>query len=243
LILISGTALGSSTFKASKKSLTGKLVGAAALLTFVSTGCLAAQAQTRAPRRESSANRKNRIQRTIEETYTHRWEVGGGAGYLRFQPGEFKKQNNNITFWGSALYSLNPKLGIVGMAGGAFGSAYIGNVTPTAVNPQIQNYDFLAGPSYRIVRKEKFSVSAYGAGGIGWGRFSTGPKDFPATSVGLWPSGFAPAFSAGVNLDYNLFPNLSARITPNYLGTTYGSTIQNGKGLNFGLVYRFGHIK
>ena len=34
-------------------------------------------------------DRKARIARTIEATYSHRYEVAGGGGYFRFQPGDF----------------------------------------------------------------------------------------------------------------------------------------------------------
>jgi opacity protein-like surface antigen len=238
LNLISGMKFGFFEMGFASKSL--KVATVLALVGFT----LTAGAQAAKPRRrESNQNRQNRIQRTIKETYTQRWEVGGGPGLVRFRSGEFKQRNNEISFWTSALYSVTPKLGLLAMGGGEFGSAKLGNGTPTSVNPQIQEFDFMAGPSYRIVSKEKFGVSAYGVGGVGYGRFSTGPKDFPATTVGLWPSGTAAAFSVGVNLDYHFYPNLSARITPNYLGTTFGNTIQNNKGLNIGLVYRFGHIR
>ncbi len=198
---------------------------------------------SRRPRRETNANRRARIARTIDDTYSHRWEVGAGGGYLRFRSGEYKQQNNEVTFWTSGMYSLTPKLGVIGLAGGGFGSAKLNDTAVNAVNPQIQNYDFLAGPSFRLVRREKFAVSLYGAGGAGYGRFSTGPKDFPSTTVGLWPSGTAAAFSAGLNLDYNFYPNLAVRLNPNYLGTLYGSSTQNSKGVNFGLVYRFGRVR
>ena len=202
-----------------------------------------AQQNAHRTRRESNANRKARIERTINETYSHRWEVGGGPGVLRFRSGEYKQQNNEIAFWTTAQYSFTQPLGVVVMATGGFGSAKLGNNAEDAVNPQIQNYAFVAGPQYRFIRKERFSVSGYVAGGLAYGRFSTGPKDFPPTVVGLWPSGYDGAFTAGLNLDYNFYPNLSARITPNYMATTFGGQVQNNKGVNVGVVYRFGRIR
>jgi hypothetical protein len=216
--------------------------GIAFLLLSVCAGSASAQGVRRS-RRESNANRRARIARAINDTYGHKWEVGGGGGFLRFRSGQYKQQNNEVTFWSSAMYSLTPKLGVIGLVGGGFGSAKLGNNDFNATNPQIQNFDFMAGPSYRVLAKEKYAVSVYGAGGAGYGRFSTGPKDFPPATVGLWPSGTAAAFSVGANIDYNLYQNLAVRITPNYLGTTYGSTIQNSKGLNVGVIYRFGHMR
>ena len=37
------------------------------------------------------------------------------------------------------------------------------------------------------------------------------------------------------------YPNIAFRIAPSYLGTTYGSKIQNSLGFEMGIVYRFGH--
>ena len=91
-----------------------KNVAAVLLAAIMASGAGAAQAQsTHRTRRESNANRKARIARTIQETYSHRWEVGGGGGYLRFRSGENLQRNNQITWdtWGQ--YNLSPKLGIV----------------------------------------------------------------------------------------------------------------------------------
>lgn len=211
-------------------------------LSAVTCGTATAQSAHRT-RRESNANRQARIARTIRDTYTRRWETGGGGGYLRFRSGQYKRQNNEVTFWGSALYGLTPRLGVLGMATGAFGSARLNNTVQNANNPQIQQYSFMAGPSYRVVAKDKYAISVYGTGGVAQGRFSTGPKDFPPQDVGLWPSGYVGSFGAGINLDYNLYPNLALRVTPTYLGTTFGGTVQNSKGVNLGLVYRFGRIR
>lgn len=222
-------------------------IAAAALMGFMVLGCLGtphAEAQkARRSKRESNANRRARVARTIEETYGHRWEVGGGGGFLRFRPGKFKQQNNEVTFWASTMYALNPKLGIVAIGEGGFGNAKLGNNSQNAVNPQIQHYAFLAGPSYRFLAHQHYTISAFAAGGAAKGRFSTGPKDFPPVVVGLWPSDLRPAFSAGVNLDYNLSPNLAFRITPTYLGTTFGGELEQNKGLNVGVIYRFGNKK
>ena len=195
-------------------------------------------------RRESTANRKARIARTVAATYGHRFEVGGGGGYMRFEPGKFLQQNNEITFWASTLYALNPKLGIAGEVRGAYGSAKIGNTIYNLPNkPQISEYSFLAGPSYRFVGKEKWSVSAFGEGGMGLGKFAGDSKGLTAADLGLWTGDYAGAFSAGLHVDYNVGPSLAVRFTPNYLGTFYGGSFQHSKGFDIGLVYRFGKLK
>jgi hypothetical protein len=207
----------------------------------------AAQQNAHRNRRETTATRKARIARTIEETYSHRWEVGGGGGFERFRSGQYQQQDNQVTFWASTLYSINPKLGVVGDVRGAYGHAKLTNPLPSGnylgFSPQISEYNFMAGPSFRFVRKEKFSASVFGEGGIGLGKFAGDSKGLTAADIGVWTGDFAPSFSAGVNLDYNLFPNLAVRVTPNYLGSTFGNGVQNTKGLNIGVVYRFGKIK
>ena len=82
-------------FRLSVKCVTGVLLAG-----LLATGAVAAEAQTttRRTRRESSANRKARIARTIAETYGHRYEVAGGGGYLRFQSGA-PQRNNEVTFF------------------------------------------------------------------------------------------------------------------------------------------------
>jgi len=110
-----------------------KRVAGVLLAGLMASGAVAVQAQvTHRTRRESSANRKARIARTIAETYSHRWEVGGGGGYLRFQSGSILQKNNEVTFWMTGTYFLNPKLGIIGDVRGAYGNAKIGNNTNTA---------------------------------------------------------------------------------------------------------------
>lgn len=206
--------------------------------------CIEAQSMHRT-RRESSANRKARIERIIEETYGHRNEVSGGGGFLRFRAGQQIKKNNEVTFYVNDTYFLNPKLGIVGDVHGAYGNAKIGNTFVNIPNPQISEYTFTAGPSYRFYARQKTAVSVFGTGGVAYGKFSEGSKAIPSTDIGIWADAWRPAFTAGVNFDYNFYPNLAVRFTPTYIGTTFtspqGGTIQNNLGFNIGLVYRLGH--
>lgn len=222
-------------------------VTAVALVAFFLTLSFAGAQNTRPARRETTANRKARIQRTIAETYGHRWEVGGGGGYLRFRPGQYLQRSNEITFWASTMYALNPKLGVIGEVRGAYGTAKIGNILPSgntlSYNPKVSEYSFMAGPTYRFVSNEKYAVSGFVEGGAGIGKFAGDSKGFTAANIGVWTGDYAASFSAGLNLDYNFYPNLALRVTPNYLGTTYGGTLENSKGVNLGIVYRFGQPK
>ena len=217
-------------------------------------------------RRETNATRLARIQRTVQDTYSHRYEVIGGGGYLRFQSGDFTKKNNEVS-WATALnYYLNPKLAIVGDARGSFGDAHQQQPLffPNIARPQINEYTFMGGASYRFYAKEKLAVSVQALGGTGWGLFSGGAKGLTGNDVGLWNDGLRPAFSLGVSADYNIYPNLAVRFTPTWVGTNFagtktavgtytingitttdfnganGSTIQSNIGFNIGVIYRFG---
>lgn len=219
-----------------------------ATLAALATSSPAARAQSvHRTRRESTASRKARVQRTIAQTYGHRWETAGGGGYLRFRSGPYLQQNNELTFWASTMYSLTPQLGVVGEVRGAYGNAKIGNVLPGGntlpYNPKISQYSFMAGPSYRFRMREKYSVSAFAEGGVGLGKFAGDSKGLTAADIGVWTGDYAAAFTVGANLDYNLYPNLSLRVSPSYLGTTYGGTFEHSKGVNAGVVYRFGKVR
>ncbi len=194
---------------------------------------------------ETNATRRARIARTTEDTYSHRYEVFGGGGYLRFRSGEYLRRNNEIS-WATALnYYFNRKFAVVGDARGSFGNAHaLTNNEFGVYNPQINEYMFMGGVSYRFVAKEKFAVSAQGLAGVGWGIFSGGSKGIPGSYLGLWNDGLRPAYSLGVSADYNLYPNLALRFTPTWVGTNFvgpkGSTIQDNIGFNLGVIYRFG---
>ncbi len=200
--------------------------------------------ETRA-RHETNATRLARIQRTTEETYSHRYEIFGGGGYLRFRSGEYLRRNNEIS-WATAFnYYFTHKLAVVGDARGSFGNAHaLTNNQYGVYNPQINEYMFMGGVSYRFVAKEKFALSAQGLAGTSWGIFSGGSKGIPGTDLGLWESGLRPAFSVGLSGDYNVTPNLALRVTPTWVGTNFvgpnGSTVQSNLGFNMGILYRFG---
>jgi hypothetical protein len=221
-------------------------IAAGVLAAVVAGGMVSAGAQTtRRQRRETNANRKARIARTVEDTYSHRYEVFGGGGYLRWRSGPDLKRNNEVTWDTRTTYFLNPKLGITGEVEGAFGNAKVPNVLVLngAYSPQINEYFFMGGPTYRFIRREKYAVSANVSAGDAWGIFSGGSKGIPSTILGMWPDGNHAAVTANANLDYNLSPNLALRVTPNWIGTTFGSTFQSNVGFNAGVVYRFGRMK
>ena len=225
----------------------------AAILT---SGVTTLQAQEkRRPSRETNANRKARIDRIIQDTYSHRYEVAGGGGYLRFRSGETLQRNNEVTFWatGTRYFTSKPRLGIDAQVRGAYGNAKVGNTAFNIANPQISQYNFMAGPTYRLWMRQKYTIGVFGVVGAALGKFDSGSKGVPASELHLWEDGWRPGFSIGANFDYNLYPNLAVRVTPLYLGGLYRlapqdtvtdkGSLQNNLGFNVGVVYRFGRIK
>lgn len=205
-----------------------------------------AAAQITYQRHETNASRAARIQRTIHDTYSHRWEVFGGGGYLRFRSGEITQKNNEITWAAQANYFLSPKVAIVGDARGLFGNGkpVRGAFITQAPNPQINEYTFTGGIGYRFYEKEKLALGVQALGGVASGNFSGGAKGLSYVQTGFWQDAWRPAFIGTFNLDYNLFPNLALRVQPTYVGTTFtspsGGSLQNNLGMNAGIVYRFG---
>jgi hypothetical protein len=210
--------------------------------------------QPQRARRETNASRQARIQRTIDETYGHKYEVFGGGGFLRFRSGEYAKKDNQVSWAASGSRYFSPSLAVVAAAQGSFGYAHPSPLNNTfgVYKPQINEYMFMGGANYRFYRKEKIALSVQGTGGLGWGIFSGGAKGLTGPDVGIWQDGFRPAFSVALNADYNIYPNLAVRLSPTYMGTTFQSgknasgvtapspTVQNNIGFNVGIIYRFG---
>ena len=193
--------------------------------------------------RRIRANRQARIQRNIQDAYSHKYEVAGGGGYLRFREGQYLQKVNQVNFFMTGAYNLKPQLAIVADVRGMYGHGNIPNVFAlnNVFSPQISEYTFMAGPQYRFIGKEKYSISANVTAGVALSKFGGDAKGLPSQDLGLWPdSNSKPAFSVSVIGDYNIYNNLAFRIQPTYLGTTFGDTIQNNLGVNVGLVYRFG---
>lgn len=194
---------------------------------------------------ETNANRQARIARTVEDTYSHRFELFGGGGYLRWRSGEFLKRNDEVTWALGTTYFLNNKLGIEGNLAGAFGNAKISNVYVVNgdYNPQINEYFFTAGPTYRFYMREKYAASVVAEGGVSVGNFDGGSKGVPAQTIGLYKSATTAVGIVGLNLDYNFFPNLAFRATPQVTFATFGSSVDPDLGFKAGVVYRFGRVK
>ena len=196
--------------------------------------------------RRIRANRQARIQRNIQDAYSHKYEVAGGGGYLRFREGQYLQKVNQVNFFMTGAYNLKPQLAIVADVRGMYGHGNIPNVFAlnNVFSPQISEYTFMGGPQYRFIGKEKYSISANVTAGVALSKFGGDAKGLKSQDLGLWPdSNSKPAFSVSVIGDYNIYNNLALRVQPTYLGTTFGDTIQNNLGVNVGVVYRFGRQK
>jgi hypothetical protein len=188
------------------------------------------------------ARRERRLQKIIEDTYSHKYEVYGGGGYLRFRPGPYL-QHINESAWNAGFTDyLWGRLGLAGDLRGYYGTAYVGNNNDLFIfKPSITEYTFLGGPQYRVIRKARWAVSAQGLAGAAKGIFNANSAQLPGPYVGLWPSGTKFAAGAAVPVDYNLSPGLAVRLSPNYLLTTFGGDTQiKGLGFTAGVVIRFG---
>ena len=197
---------------------------------------MAQQAQARI-----RARRQQLVKRVVEDTYSHKFEVYGGGGYLRFRPGKSLQQIDEGAWNVGMTDYLRPRLGVAVDFRGYYGTAFVGVNSFNVFQPSISEYSFLAGPQYRIVSRIHWAISGQALVGATKGIFNGTSGQLPGTLLGLWPNGTNFAVDAGVPIDYNLGPALAVRINPNYLFTTYSSSIQTKNiGFTTGIVYRFG---
>jgi hypothetical protein len=223
---------------------------AAAVCTAISATAAAQAAPSGTPApgasRRIRANRQARIQRNIQDAYSHKYEVAGGGGFLRFRTGQYLQKITQVNFFMTGAYNLKPQLAVVADVRGMYGHANIPNVFSlnNVFAPQISEYTFMGGPQYRFIGKEKYSVSASATAGVALSKFGGDAKGLASQDLGMWPDSNAK-FAYAINLigDYNIYNNLAVRVQPTYLGTTFGNTLQNNLGINFGVVYRFGRQK
>jgi hypothetical protein len=186
------------------------------------------------------ARREQRRQQAIRDTYGHLYEVFVGGGYLRFKPGP-DLQKVTMYSWDVALTRYyNERLGVTADARGYYGTPFVGLNDFSITRPAISTYGFLAGPTYRLVARPKYSVSARGLGGVALGNFSGDTNGITPTTLGLYADSTTYAVSGGVVGEANVTPNLSLRLSGDYYGTGFGSQMQNSVGFTYGFVYRFG---
>jgi hypothetical protein len=186
------------------------------------------------------ARRRIREQQIEQDTYSHKYEIYAGGGYLRFRPGTNLQHNTNAAWNAGITEWIRPKLGITGDFRGYYGTAITNNFEFQVYKPAISQYTFMAGPQYRFYQSQHWDWNAQVLAGVAHGNFSTGLGSLRGANVGLYPDGNNLAVSVGAAVDYNLSPDLAVRLMPNYLLTNYGSEIQDNLGFTISVVYRWG---
>ncbi len=193
--------------------------------------------------RRRNSNRQARIARNIQDSYSHRYEVAGGGGYLRFRTGEYLQKSSEVNFFMTGVRQWSPRWGLVADVRGNYGTAKIPNLFSknNVFRPNISEYNFTAGAQYRFIGTEKYSVAVAATGGVTLSKFGGDAKGLRSQDLGMWQDSNAnPTFTVSVNFDYNVYNNVALRVQPTYVGTTFGSTLENNLGVNGGIVYRFG---
>jgi hypothetical protein len=196
-------------------------------------GQLSVQARIRARRAQRRAQ-------AIHETYSNLYEAYAGGGYLRFKPGP-NLQKATMYSWDAAVTRYyGEKLGVTIDGRGYYGTAFVGLNEASITRPAISQYDAMGGPTYRFILHPRYSIAARAMGGVAVGNFSGDTSGFTPASLGLYSDGATYAINGGIVGEANLSPNLSLRLAGDYLGTGFGSQMQNGFGFTYGFVYRFG---
>lgn len=192
------------------------------------------------------ARREARRAAAIKDVYTHLYEAYVGAGYIRTRAGEgavsgqgLQKLNEFMWNVGVTRY-YNQKLGVTIDGRGMFGTAYIGNNPYHIDHPAVTQYSGMIGPTYRFILNPHYSVSGRVLAGAVYGNFSGDTDKFGTKLLGLYPDGVSAAVSVSAPIEYNVAPGLGLRVAPEYLLTTYGSSVQNNLGFTGGVVIRWG---
>ena len=194
----------------------------------------------RAARARIRARHRQRVQRIIQDTYSHHYEVYFGGGYVRFHPGHGLQKNSEADWNVGFTDYFHGRWGATADVRGYYGTAFIYVNQYQVFQPSISQYTFMAGPQYRFFEGQHWGWSAYVLGGVGHANFTSGTGGLPGNLVGLYPDGNAFNVTPGAEVDYNLSPGLAFRFNSTYLVSHYGGEFQNNLGYNLGFVYRFG---
>lgn len=185
------------------------------------------------------ARREQRRRQEIHDTYAHLYEVFTGAGYIRFTPGP-NLQRTTMYSWDAAVTRYySEKLGITFDGRGYYGTAFVGLNSADITRPAISQYDVMAGPTYRLRMRPRYSVAARAMGGVAMGNFSGDTSGFSPSSLGLYSDSTTYVLSGAIIGEANISPNLSLRLAGEDVATGFGS-LHNSFGFQYGFVYRFG---
>jgi len=189
------------------------------------------------------ARRDQRRAQAIHDAYSHLYDSYVGMGYLRFQPGPALQRVTYYSWDAEFTRFYSPRLGVTMGGRGYYGtpftpfnSASNGSIT----RPSVSTYAVLGGPTYRFYLQPKYSISGRVMGGWAQGNFSGDTNGIGGKALGLWPDGNTYIVDGGLLGEYNISPGFALRLNGEYVGTGFGSTLQNGFGFTAGFVYRFG---
>jgi hypothetical protein len=201
------------------------------------------------------ARRQQRLQAVVQDTYSHKYEVYFGYGYLRVRPGH-SLQHATEYGWNAGITDfIRPKIGLTADFRGYYTNAFTGNglgrppagsgADPSSpvqglFNPFISNYAVQLGGQYAVRQRRNYAVSGQLLAGVTRTLFFANSSGLPGRLVGLYPNQTRFTLTGMVPLDYNLGPGLAVRIAPTYNLTTWGGDIQHNLGFTLGLNYRFG---
>ena len=166
-----------------------------------------------------------------------------------FTPGDSLQRLNEHDWNVGVTRYFNQRLGVTVDGRGTYGSAYL-NVSQAqgtgVFKPAISQYAAMIGPyTYRFYSCSRNTRSQWPCDGRSriWQLYRRPWAMSPARAIRtLFQRRFsgseekAPAF----RLEYNVSPRVGLRVAPEYVLTTYGSTIQNSLGFTAGLVVRWG---
>ncbi len=189
--------------------------------------------------------------------YDRPWDVYVGMGYTNFLAGPALIQRSNLGGWETAgSYWLNWHWGMMADARMYIGTSGVyPNDIPQPVGritgPRIMQYYFMAGPEYRIFRRNKGSMTVHAIFGNTYGIYDAATLHGANVAYfGLFPTQWTFAGAVGGTYDYNYTPRLAWRVQSEVLLTHYGSsdpanyggTSQQNFAFSVGLLVRLGHM-
>jgi hypothetical protein len=176
--------------------------------------------------------------------YAERWDFYGGAQYSHFNPspGRGVEAINLLGWNGDATLWMGSLFGIEGTARGLYGNLVVpANSEGIPANPPMTEHLFLFGPNFRILRHRNYTFGMHSLIGAAYGVFDSGfPAGTKPQDVGIYNDKLAVGFAIGPSVDYNLTPNFSVRLIPDWQPTHYGFTWQKEFAGSVGIVYKFG---
>jgi hypothetical protein len=161
-------------------------------------------------------------------------EVFGGVSLQYAKPG-FHFHHYTLLGWNvSATQWANSWFGMMVDASADYKKTTLPSASGGFTRTNVNQWSFLGGPRFRLLRKPKYDATIEGLAGSGLGH---APLSTPGT---LGPGYEAKwAFEGGLAGDYNLTPRLAVTLRPAIYFTRFGYSTQTDWKLATGLVYHF----